>query len=260
MRHRRIISAVLIGCFSASGWSASGLEAAQPATPPASPPPRQVPYQPAEKIRDGQVDSRFLAAHALFLRRIKSGPIGLLFVGDSITAGWTRNRELFTRTFGAFQPANFGISGDRTQHVLWRFENGELDISPSPKAVVLMIGTNNVRTDTAADIAKGAEAVVNRLRTKHPTAKVLLLGVLPMGVDPKDPTVAAQRRNVIEINERLKAAADGSSVVFLDFGDKLLNSDGTTSAAMRPDGVHLEARGYEIWAEAIGPVLAAMTK
>src|SRR5262249_7006208 len=105
---------------------------------------------------------------------------------------------------------------------------------------------------------KGIETIVSRLRTKHPTTKVLLLGVLPMGVDPNDPLVAPLRQKAIDINERLKAFADGFSVVFLDFGDKLLNADGTTRAAMRPDGVHLEARGYEIWAESIAPVLTAM--
>jgi lysophospholipase L1-like esterase len=255
MRHCWIIGAVLVGCLVASGSTAQ-----DPSAVPASTSPKQVPYEPAEKIFDGKVDPRFLRAHASFLDRIKSGPIGVLFVGDSITAGWTKNRELFNQKFGSFQPANFGVSGDRTQHVLWRFENGELDISPPPKVVVLMIGTNNVKTDTAADIDKGTEAIVNRVRTKHPTTKVLLLGVLPMGVDPKDPAVASLRQKVSEINERLKVFADGSNIVFLDFGDKLLNENGTTSAAMRADGVHLEARGYEIWAESIAPVLATMMK
>ena len=259
MRFCRLIGVGLIGCFLASGWIVDGPAAAEPAKVPASTS-KQSAYEPAEKIRDGAVDARFVTAHATFLKRIQSGPIGVLLAGDSITAGWTRNRELFTRTFGAYEPANFGISGDRTQHVLWRFENGELDISPPPKVVVLMIGANNVRFYTAAEIVQGTEAIVKRVRTKHPTTKVLLLGVLPMGVDPKDPTVAPLRRKVIEINEQLKKGADGASVVFLDFGEKLLNEDGTSSKAMRPDGVHLEARGYEIWAEAIGPVLAAMMK
>ena len=37
---------------------------------------------------------------------------------------------------------NLGIGGDRTQHVLWRLDNGNID-GIKPKLAVLMIGTNN---------------------------------------------------------------------------------------------------------------------
>lgn len=255
MFQRLLVMAVFLGCL-----KSGGLTAADPAPAPLIVSRDHPPFEPVEKVREGKVDPRFLAAHEKFLERIKAGPIGVLLIGDSITAGWTRNREPFERTFGAYQPANFGISGDRTQHVLWRFDNGELDISPSPKVIVLMIGANNMHWNTAADISQGIETIVSRVRTKHPTTKVLLLGTLPMGVDPKDPAVAPLREKVIEINQRSKALADGTNVVFLDFGEKMLNDDGTSSPAMRPDGVHLEARGYEIWAESISPVLATMMK
>lgn len=255
MPYRRLIGVVLLGCL-----FVTTSRAAEPPKAAVSSPRQQPAYEPAPKVREGKVDERFLTAHASFLERIKAGPIGVLFVGDSITAGWNRNREPFQKSFGDYQPANFGISGDRTQHILWRFDNGELEISPSPKVVVLMIGANNMRGDTAADISKGIEAIVDRVRTKHPKTKVLLLGTLPMGVDPKDPLVATLRQKVTEINRQSKEFADGTNVVFLDFGDKMLNPDGTSSSAMRPDGVHLEARGYEIWAESIGPTVATMMK
>ncbi len=248
-----------------AAWASAQAPATAPATTrattgPLIPTTQQIPYEPAIKVRDGQEDDRFFKAHAMFLDRIKKGPIGLLFVGDSITAGWTRNKGLFEQAFGQYQPANFGISGDRTQHVLWRLDHGELDISPPPKVVVLMIGTNNVRTNPPSDVAKGVEAIVKLIRARHPSSKVLLLGVLPMGVDPADPKVAADRQRVTEINQVLATFADGSSVVFLDMGKKFLSDDGKTSDAMRADGVHLEPRGYQIWAESIAPVLAEMTK
>ena len=241
----------ILGLLAASGYASAQTVA---------PVEKQVPYEPAFKIRDGKQDERFLKAHAKFLERIKRGPIGVLFVGDSITAGWLRHKELLAKTSAPLEVANFGISGDRTQHVLWRLQNGELDITPPPKVVVLMIGTNNVRRDAPEEIAKGVEAIVKLIREKLPTTKLLLLGVLPMGVDPADRRVAVDREKVTKLNAILKTLAKEPDVVFHDMGAKFLAPDGKTSDAMRPDGVHLEPRGYEIWAESITPILAEMTK
>jgi lysophospholipase L1-like esterase len=238
------------------GLLVTSAHASVPTTAPANP----KPHEPAIKIRDGKQDERFLNAHAKFLERIKQGPIGVLFVGDSITAGWIRHKELLAKTSTPLEVANFGISGDRTQHVLWRLQNGELDITPPPKVVVLMIGTNNVRRDEPADIAKGIEAIIKLIREKLPTTKVLLLGVLPMGVDPADPKVAVDREKVTKLNAILKTFAKDPDLVFHDMGAKFLAAAGKTSDAMRADGVHLEPRGYEIWAESITPIIAEMTK
>ena len=98
--------------------------------------------------------------HNSFLARDKAGPIGLLFLGDSITDFWLDKRwsDIYQQHYGAMHPADFGVSGDRTEHVLWRIANGELD-GIHPKVVVLMIGTNNIN-DTAAHILAGDRAVV----------------------------------------------------------------------------------------------------
>lgn len=267
MNRRRIGLLTVLLAFGAttSVWAGP---AAPPTTAPAitapattapatAAPAKQVPYEPAYKLRDGKPDERFARAHQLFLDRIKQGPIGLLFIGDSITAGWNKHKPLWERTFGLYQPANFGISGDRTQQVLWRLDNGELEIAPSPKVVVLMIGTNNVRHDAPEDIARGVRAIIDRIRTRHPTTKLLLLGVLPMGVNPAEPAVARDRERITQINRHLASLA-APDVVFLDMGQRFLKEDGTTSDAMASDGVHLEAGGYEIWADAIAPALARM--
>src|SRR5690606_18268051 len=132
---------------------------------------------PAPKKDNGA----FLQKHQAFLKRIKEGPIDLLFLGDSITEGWKNATRVWQEHYGSFRPANFGIGGDRTQHVLWRIQNGELD-GIKPKVVVLMIGTNNSGTNTAAQIAAANRKIVQQIRTKLPATKVLVLGIFPRGV------------------------------------------------------------------------------
>ncbi len=124
-----------------SSTIARGQEATKVA--PATKPPAQAPDVAAPKFGpDGKPNAGFLAAHEKFVGIAKEGKAELIFLGDSITNGWSRQTELWEKSFGKYKPANFGIGGDRTQHVLWRIENGELE-GIHPKAVVLMIGTNN---------------------------------------------------------------------------------------------------------------------
>src|SRR5437762_12515461 len=127
-------------------------------------------------------DARFMKLHESFLKRRAEGPIGLLFLGDSITMLWTKAPDVWNKYYGKFQPANFGIGGDHTEHVLWRIENGELD-GISPKVVVLMIGTNNTATNTADEIADGDEKLVEEIRAKLADTKSVLLGIFPHGPD-----------------------------------------------------------------------------
>ncbi len=115
--------------------------------------------------------------HESFLDRAKQGDVDLLFMGDSITQGWANN-DVWKRYYGARKPANFGIGGDRTQHVLWRLDHGEME-GISPKVIVLMIGTNNIGNNTPEEIAEGVRAIVDRMRSAAPEAKILLLGVFP---------------------------------------------------------------------------------
>src|SRR3954466_15384342 len=123
-------------------------------------------------------NARFFELHEKFLARGKSGPIGVVFLGDSITEGWGKAPHIWEHYFGKYQPANFGIGGDQTQHVIWRIENGELD-GISPKAVVLMIGTNNSASHTGEQIADAIKKTVGLIRAKIPGTKVLLLAILP---------------------------------------------------------------------------------
>jgi lysophospholipase L1-like esterase len=215
--------------------------------------------QPAVKTgKDGKPDAGFLAKHESFLKRGKEGPIGVLFLGDSITAGWAGSKPIWDKYYGMYQPANFGIGGDRTQHVLWRIANGELD-GIDPKVVVLMIGTNNSGS-SAEDILKGDTAIVNQIHSKLPKAKLLLLGIFPRGMDPKDAGTAKLREKLATVNVGLAKLDDGKQTRYLDIGPKFLAPDGVLAKDIMPDALHPNAKGYQIWAEAMQPLLDELMK
>jgi beta-glucosidase len=190
----------------------------------------------------------WMKMHQSFLEQAKKGNIDLLFLGDSITQGW-HNNEVWKRHYGPRHAANFGIGGDRTEHVLWRLQNGELE-GIHPRVVVLMIGTNNSGSNSAEDIAAGVSAIVKELRKRLPESRVLLLGVFPRSQKP-DRTRAKLR----QVNEQLAKLDDGSHVFYLDIGKAFLNEDDTISRDIMPDFLHLTARGYRLWADAMEPTL-----
>jgi lysophospholipase L1-like esterase len=197
-------------------------------------------------------DGAWMKRHESFLERAAGGDVDLLFLGDSITQGWGGAKGVWERYYGPRKAANFGIGGDRTQHVLWRVENGELD-GIKPKVVVLMIGTNNARDDSADQIAEGIEAIVKDLREKLPRARILLLGVFPRG---EKPDANPAREKLAAVNERIKKLDDGGKTVkYLDIGGRFLDEDGTISREIMPDFLHLSGKGYRIWADAMEPTL-----
>jgi beta-glucosidase len=192
----------------------------------------------------------WMRLHRGLVERATKGGVDLLFLGDSITQLW--NDEIWNRFYGPRHAANFGICGDRTQHVLWRIQNGELE-GIDPKVVVLMIGTNNTDSCSAEEITQGVTAIVAELRHRLPRAKILLLGVFPRGERPD-----AIRAKLDSVNELMAKLDDGSAVKFLDIGMAFLNEDGTISPEIMPDYLHLSLQGYRIWAEAMEPTLHAM--
>jgi lysophospholipase L1-like esterase len=236
-----------------------------PATPAATPfpLPPQAPDVPAMKYdpKTGQPQAGFMASHEKFVSIAKEGKAQLLFLGDSITAGWGGNgKEVWAKAFDQWMPANFGIGGDRTQHVLWRIQNGELD-GLKPKAAVLMIGTNNTGSDTAEGIAKGVAKIVETIRAKTPGTKILLLAVFPRGEKASTPEKPnAGRDKIKQVNAIIAKLDDQKHVFFLDIGPKLLQPDGTMSTDITKDFLHFNAAGYQIWADAITPKLTELMK
>jgi lysophospholipase L1-like esterase len=220
---------------------------AAPAAPAVAPTPRPAPA-PLPSATTPLLSERMMPRHDEFLTVAKAGNIDLLFVGDSITDFWRqeqRGKPQWDKTWAPLKAANFGISGDTTQGVLWRTQNGELD-GFKAKLIVLMLGTNNLRRNEIADIAAGDAAIVAEFRKRQPQAKVLILGVFPRGAAPDNEF----RPMIKELNGHLAKLADNKSVYYLDIGDKFLTSDGTLTTDIMPDGLHPNLKGYSIWAAA----------
>ena len=189
-------------------------------------------------------EPRWQARHEAINERARQGDVDLVFLGDSITQGWNDN-EVWQKFYGHRRAANQGIGGDRTQHVLWRIDHGNLE-GLSPKLVVLMIGTNNARANSPQEIAAGIRAIVERLREKLPETKVLLLAIFPRSEMPDE-----LRATNTEASRLVADLDDGRMVHYLDIGPHFLSEDGTISKEIMPDFLHLSLAGYQIWAEAI---------
>jgi beta-glucosidase len=191
----------------------------------------------------------WLERHEQINQRVAQGKIDLIFVGDSITQGWEESgKRVWQKFYGHRNAANLGIGGDRTQHVLWRLENGNID-GIQPKLAVVMIGTNNSLDNTPEEIFAGNRAIVNKLRHALPDTNILLLAIFPLGQDGNN-----KLRQVTEkANALIAKLADGKKIYFLDIGDKFLQDDGTLTREVMPDLLHPSEKGYEIWAGSIEP-------
>jgi lysophospholipase L1-like esterase len=249
MHLRQALVAFTIGCLSAFALGTSA-QSGDKKNPAATPSPRMA--------KDGKPDANWMKQHEGFVAIAKKGDVDVLFLGDSITAGWRgKGKAVWDKAFGSMKPANFGIGGDRTEHVLWRIQNGELD-GIKPKVAVLMIGTNNSATNSDQQITDGVTAIVKTIQQKSPTTKVLLLAVFPRG-NNKTFEFDAKSENVMAVNKIIAKLDDGSKVKYLDIGSKFLK-DAKLSKEIMPDALHLSAEGYQIWADAITPTLTAMLK
>lgn len=198
----------------------------------------------------------WLVRHEGFNAIAKKGGVDLLFVGDSITDFWAKaGNAIWAARYAPLKAANFGISGDKTEHVLWRLQNGNLD-GIKPKVVVLMIGTNNAGRDSAPQIAEGVTAIVLEIRKQSPATKILLLAVFPRSEKPDHPL----RAKLAAVNATIAQLDDAKSVHFLDIGQKFLQADGVMSKEVMPDFLHPGAAGYQIWADAMQPKLDELLK
>ena len=235
--------------------------AAHAASSPAGPSPLVAPLPTPEELANANsavvpVPTLRPEMHAAFVEQAKKGDIDVLFLGDSITDWWRSNgKEVFDQYYGNWKIANFGIAAEKTQQVLWRLQNGE-GTGFQPKLVMLMIGTNNTPGNSDDQIAAGVGAVVGELRKDFPAAKILLLGIFPKG-GPADPV----RARLGNINRSLAKLEDRAHVFYLDIGAKFLDAQGAfLPGAFKPDQLHPDVKGYEIWAEAVKEPLANLLK
>ena len=225
-------------------------------SPPAEPAPAAGPATPVART-----DANSRTAHAQLLEKAKTGRIDVYFVGDSITRRWGATDypdflANWRRNFHGWNAASFGWGGDTVQNVLWRLQNGELD-GVNPKVIVVMAGTNNVGGVTrsggddakADEVTQGLKAVLATCHEKAPKAVVILMGITPRNDNP------AAAATIDKINANLSKLADGKGVRYLNITDKLADTGGNLLQGMSPDRLHLSAKGYQVWADALKPVL-----
>jgi len=204
-----------------------------------------------------QTQQRMGPRHEGFVVTAQQGNIDLLLHGDSITDWWLQdaNKPVFDKYFGSIRTANFAVAGDTTQGVLWGLRNGEGQ-GFQPKAVMVMIGTNNTGANTAPEIAEGIGAVTMEMRRDFPNAKILLLAIFPRSV-PGDPV----REKIAEVNRIISKLDDQQHVFYMDIGARFLDDKGVfLPDSFRPDNLHPLAKGYDIWGEAVSAKLAELMK
>jgi lysophospholipase L1-like esterase len=212
---------------------------------------------PAARPADRLSQKGWKERHERFLENAKKGGYDVVFLGDSITQGWEGSgKDVWKKSIEPFKALNLGIGGDRTEHVLWRITEGKELEGVKPRVFVIMIGTNNMGSNTPEQISGGVKAIVDELGKQRPDARVLLLGIFPRSAKPEDKI----RDKVKATNEMIAKLADGKRVTYLDIGEKFLEKDGTLSREVMPDSLHLSKKGYEIEAEAITPAIEKLLK
>jgi len=222
---------------------------------------------PAADQPTPRADPNSQLAHAQLLEKARKGGIDIYFEGDSITRRWGTSDEQYKeflanwrRNFFGWNAADFGWGGDTTQNILWRLENGEMD-NVNPKIIVLLAGTNNVGNKSpqggedprVADIAKGIKAILDICRQKAPNATIVL-----MGITPRNDNMAVMPI-INKINERIAKFADGKKIRYVNINDKLADREGKFLQGMaNRDGLHLDVKGYQVWADALKPVFTEL--
>ena len=206
---------------------------------------------PAPRTDDGSIKRET----ECIKRATESAPANVLFVGDSITQSWEGpGRDVWAKHFAPLGALNLGNSGDRTENVLWRLDKAPLT-RLQPKHIVLLIGTNNLGhgTSNAQETLDGVKAVAAKIGEQCPTAKVHIVEIFPRGERFNN-----MRGDICQINQALRAwvaAQKGSSFAIHAIGDRFMSADGSISKEIMPDFLHLTPKGYEMWAEALVPVL-----
>jgi cephalosporin-C deacetylase len=224
--------------------------------------PAPAPDQPIPRAdRNSQI------AHAQLMEKARKGGIDIYFIGDSITRRWGTSDDQYKeflanwrQNFFGWNAANFGWGGDTTQNILWRLKNGELD-NVNPKIIVLLAGTNNVgklspqgsEDPRVADITRGIKAILEVCLQKAPNAMIVL-----MGITPRNDNMAVMPI-INMVNDNIAKFADGEKIKYLNINNHLADKDGKLIDGMaNHDGLHLEVKGYQVWADALKPIFTEL--
>lgn len=201
-------------------------------------------------MEDVQGDNRWMDMHLRFVSEAKEAEPDVLWIGDSIIQNLV-NSNIWERSFCQMHSCNFGIAGDRTETLLWRLQEGELD-GLAPKVIVLHIGTNN-HGDTGDDIAEGIRTICGLIRDKQPQAYLIITTLLPRGHQPNP----LRERNKC-VNNLLDDYLKGNSraqLVRLDAEPGFIRADGTISHHDLYDYLHLTQKGYDRAFEPVNELL-----
>jgi len=242
----------MTACLAPFAHSAESSAPVKPATP----------AKPTPKVRKAEDASTSAPVNATrqraFMERAKDKGIQLVFLGDSITDFWqNRGKAVWEQFYKKYDAADFGVSGEHTEHTLGHIAGGILD-GLNPKVAVVMIGTNNIGhipNEQPGWTAAGIKKIVTTVHEKLPDAKVLLLGVFP-----REGKESRHRKQIEEINAIICKLDDGKKTRYLDLTSKFTDANGEIPKDIMPDGLHPNAAGYKIWAEAMQPLLTEMMK
>lgn len=197
--------------------------------------------------------TNWLERHQSINARISQGNVGLLWIGDSIVQNWeNQGKSVWDKYYAHRNAANLGISGDRTEHVLWRLDHGNID-GITPELAIVMIGQNNGGHNSAEEIAEGVTAVIIRLREKLPATRILVLGIFFRGEKPN-----LERETLAKANDIVSKLEDGQHIYYMNINHIFLAQDGSIPSHLMPDYEHPSEEGHRIWAEAIEPKVAEL--
>lgn len=191
------------------------------------------------------------------IEKLKGKKVDLVMLGDSITHFWEwKYKKSWEKLTAGKTALNLGYGGDRTQQVVWRIAHGELD-GYEAKCVVLMIGTNNnyAKKTKPENVVTAIEKIIGMIRQKQPNAKIVLHPIFPRGANAQSRHAAVRERND-RTNALLKEFVEkDGKIIWIDFNDKLVDATGWVPKSIMPDELHPSEKGYEIWMEALKPVI-----
>ena len=194
-----------------------------------------------------RTDDHHITKHNKILRMKYEIDIQLVFLGDSLTRRWEDNADLWNKYFSAYNAANFGVGGDCLENIKWRILNGELD-GIDPKVIIVLAGTNNLDKDSEETIVNGIREIAEIIQHQLKNTRLVILGLLPRNVNETGINYA---QKIDRINRHLDSLYADTEITYRDIGTDLINEQGVVSDTIMPDGLHLNANGYEI----IGPKL-----
>ena len=202
-----------------------------------------------------RTNSGWIARNEEINQQAKAGHIDLLYVGESLVEHYrNQGKEVWAHYYDHRNTLNAGIGGDRTEHVLWRIEHGNIE-GISPKAAIVMIGQNNGKYNTGEEIAEGVTLIIQKMRAKLPDTKILLLGITQRHEKP-----TPERASFDKANRILSALADDKMIFYMDLNPLFVKPDGTIPKKLMYDFEHPTPEGHRIWAEAIEPVVSKLMK